>query len=176
MRNPSSRYSLFCPSSISSGFTLLELMISLTIVGLILVIVFGSLRIGARAWEKGEKDVEMHQRQRIVLDLVKRQIASTFVRVVNEKDKQPFFLKGDGESVEFVSRVPMVPGNQAGMVYVKYIIKEEDGSDKKSLMFSEKNTLIIEKVREDQEEEDFFELIPEARIFVLGSHQAQQHQ
>ncbi len=139
-------------------------MISLAIVGLILVIVFGSLRIGARAWEKGERDVEIHQRQRVVLDLIKRQIASAFVvGTVIEKDKQPFIIKGDGESVEFVSRVPMVPGNLAGMVYVKYVVREEDGGGKKRLMFSEKNTLLTEKAVEDQGEEDFFELIPGAQ-------------
>ena len=148
-------------SEIQNGFTLLELLISFTIIGLILVIVFGSLRIGARAWEKGEKDVEMRQRERIVLDLVKRQIASIFVRVVKEKDEQPFFLKGDGESMEFISRIPMVPGNRAGLVYVKYVVGAGDGG-KKRLMFSEKNTYIIEKVMEDQAEDEFFELIPGA--------------
>ena len=149
-------------SSIPFGFTLLELMISLTIIGLILVLVFGSLRIGARAWEKGEKDVEMRQRERIVLDLVKRQIASTFVRVVKDKDESPFFLKGDGESVEFISRVPMVPGKRAGLVYVKYVVRTDGGEGKKSLTFSEKNTYIVEKIMEDQAEEEFFELLPGA--------------
>ena len=33
-------------------------MISLTIMALVLVLVFGAFRIGSRAWEKGEKDVE----------------------------------------------------------------------------------------------------------------------
>ena len=149
-------------SSIPFGFTLLELMISLTIIGLILVLVFGSLRIGARAWEKGEKDVEMRQRERIVLDLVKRQIASTFVRVVKDKEESPFFLKGDGQSVEFISRVPMVPGKRAGLVYVKYVVRTDGGEGKKSLTFSEKNTYIVEKIMEDQAEEEFFELLPGA--------------
>ncbi|MBL7204769.1 MAG: prepilin-type N-terminal cleavage/methylation domain-containing protein [Desulfobacteraceae bacterium] len=169
LRNHKPKYAVSCQSSIINhqssippGFTLLELLISFTIIGLILVIVFGSLRIGARAWEKGEKDVEMRQRERIVLDLVKRQIASMFVRVVKENDEQPFFLKGDGESMEFISRIPMVPGNRAGLVYVKYVVRPEDGG-KKRLMFSEKNIYIIEKVMEDQAEEDFFELIPGAQ-------------
>ena len=153
IRNPKSK--------IKNGFTLLELMISLTIVGLILVIVFGSLRIGARAWEKGEKDVEMRQRERIVFDLVKRQIASTFVRVVKKKDDEPFFLKGDGESMEFISRVPMVPGKRSGLVYVKYVVRSGDEGTKR-LMFSEKNKYIVEKIMEDQDEDEFFELIPGA--------------
>ena len=61
----------------NKGFTLLELLISLTILGVIVVIIFGAFRIGIRAWEKGEKDVESRQRQRIVLDLSKQQLAST---------------------------------------------------------------------------------------------------
>lgn len=170
LRNLESAHSHFRQSSIVNrqstippGFTLLELLISLTIMGLILVLVFGSLRIGVRAWEKGEKDVEMRQRERIVLDLVKRQIASIFVRVVKDKDERPFFLKGDGESMEFISRVPMVPGKRAGLVYVKYVIRGEDEDGKKGLFFSEKNTYVIEKIMEDQAEEDFFELIPGAQ-------------
>ena len=38
------------------GFTLLELMLSLAIMGLVLLIIFGALRVGTRAWEKGEKE------------------------------------------------------------------------------------------------------------------------
>ena len=72
----------------SRGFTLLELLISLTIVALIVVIIFGALRIGIRAWEKGEKDVDVRQRQRIVLDLIKRQLASTCVSDVWGKVQQ----------------------------------------------------------------------------------------
>jgi len=168
LKDCDSTYLFFCHSAFriphsafQNGFTLLELLISLTIMGLILVLVFGSLRIGVRAWEKGEKDVEMRQRERIVLDLVKRQIASIFVRVVKEKDDQPFFIKGDGESMEFISRIPMVPGNRAGLVYVKYVVRAGDEGTKR-LMFSEKNIYIIEKIMEDQAEEDFFELIPGA--------------
>jgi len=170
LRNCNSKYSGFSQSAIcnlqsaiSPGFTLLELMISLTIVGLILVLIFGSLRIGARAWEKGEKDVEIHQRQRVVLENIKRQIASIFVRKVTGDDKQPFFLKGDGETMEFISRVSMLPANQMGLVYVKYVVEAGDGSGKTRLLFSEKNVVIIEKVMEDQDEEDFHELIPGAQ-------------
>ena len=125
--------------------------------------VFSALRIGVRAWEKGEKDVEIHQRQRVVLENIKRQIASTFVRKVTGDDKQPFFLKGDGGSMEFISRVSMLPANQMGLVYVRYVVEPWDGNGKTRLLFSEKNVVIIEKVMEDQDEDDFHELIPGAQ-------------
>jgi len=79
-------------SSISSGFTLLELLISLSIVGLILLIVFGALRIGSRAWEKGERDVEAHQRQRIVLGLIKQQLASASLLEIKDRGPEAVFI------------------------------------------------------------------------------------
>ena len=164
------QYSIFnIRYSISPGFTLLELLISLTIIGLILVIVFGALRIGARAWEKGEKDVETHQRQRVVLDNIKRQIASTCLREIKdeakkETGKKKIFFRGDSEGMEFVTRVPMVPTTRSGMVYVRYVVREEDGGDNKRLMLYEKDILFIKKEEDigEQDEEDFFELIPGA--------------
>lgn len=151
-------------SSVPPGFTLLELMISLTIIGLILVLVFGALRIGVRAWEKGEKDVEIHQRQRVVLNSIKRQIASACLREIRIEDGEPFFFKGDKESMEFISTLSMVPTTQSGMVYVKYVVREEDEGEKKRLMLYEKDVVFIDKEKgvEDQDEADFFELIPGA--------------
>ena len=169
VENRKSKYAVFCQSSIPPGFTLLELMISLTIIGLILVLVFGSLRIGARAWEKGEKDVEIHQRQRVVLDNIKRQIASTCLREIKDEaekggDKKKIFFKGDNETMEFISRIPMTPSARSGIVYVNYVVSEEDRGDKKRLMLYEKDILFIKTEEDigDQDEEDFFELIPGA--------------
>jgi general secretion pathway protein J len=169
--NGKPKYSVFCQSSIinhqstiPSGFTLLELLISLTIIGLILVIVFGALRIGARAWEKGEKDVEIHQRQRVVLENVKRQISSTCLSEIMSEDEKEVFFRGDRESMEFMSRLPMVPTTRSGMVYVKYVVGEEVGGEKKRLMFHEKDVVFFEKEKDidDQDEADFFDLIPRA--------------
>lgn len=174
--NRKPKYSVSCQSTIDNrqstippGFTLLELLISLTIIGLILVIVFGALRIGSRAWEKGEKDVEIRQRQRVVLENIKRQIASTCLREIKgedkgAEDKKRIFFKGDSEEMEFMTRVPMVPTTRSGMVYVKYVVREEDGGDKKRLMLYEKDILFIETEEDigDQDEADFFELIPGA--------------
>ncbi len=151
-------------STIPPGFTLLELLISLTIIGLILVIVFGALRIGARAWEKGEKDVEIHQIQRIVLENMKRQIASTCLREIMSEDQKEVFFRGDRESMEFMSRLPMVPTTRSGMVYVKYVVREEEGGEKKRLMLYEKDVVFLEKEKDldDLDEAEFFELIPGA--------------
>ena len=151
--------------STSLGFTLLELMISLTILGLILVIVFGALRIGVRAWEKGEKDIDVHQRERIVLALVKAQIASASATEITGKEADQFRFEGEAESMAFVSDLPIVPTNMSGMVYVKYIIQPADGVKGYSLMVYEKNLAFIDKEKKmkDPDESEFFNLIPAAK-------------
>jgi general secretion pathway protein J len=156
-------------STIPYGFTLLELMISLTIMGLVLVLVFGALRIGARAWEKGERDVEIHQRQRVVLDNIRRQIASVSlqgIKVDGEKGQvaKKVFFRGDSEAMEFMSRVPMSPMTRSGMVYAKYAVREDDSGETSRFLLYEKDVVFINKEKDisDPEESEFFELIPRA--------------
>jgi len=153
----------------SRGFTLLELLIALTITAVIVVIIFGALRIGIRAWEKGEKDVDSRQRQRIVLDLIKRQLASTCVSDVWGRDQQLVSLKGDNKSIEFVSHIPMAPGNRFGLVYVKYAVKQEKEGGKEHLTFYEKNIALPDKKigAGNPDEGDFSELIPGMKSIVF---------
>jgi general secretion pathway protein J len=153
----------------NKGFTLLELIIALTIVAVIVVIIFGALRIGIRAWEKGEKDVDSRQRQRIVLDLIKRQLASISVSEVWGRDQQMVSLKGDHKSVEFVSHIPMTPGNRFGMVYVKYAVRQAKGEGKENLTFYEKNIALPGKKSgaDNPDEGDFSELIPGMKSIVF---------
>ena len=40
------------PHDGEAGFTLLELLISMTLLGLLMLVVLGGLRFGARAWER----------------------------------------------------------------------------------------------------------------------------
>lgn len=169
LRNRKPKPAVFCQSSIinhqssiSAGFTLLELLISLSIVGLILIIVFGALRIGSRAWEKGEREVEAHQRERIVLELVKQQLTSASLQEIKVGEQKPFYLKGNDRSVSFISRVPVLPDNWLGMAYVQYIVEDEEGGDRERLSFCEKSVLLLgkDKEMEEPEEDDFLLLIP----------------
>jgi general secretion pathway protein J len=149
------------------GFTLLELLIALTIVALIVVVIFGALRISIRAWEKGEKDVDIRQRQRVVLDLIKRQLASTCVSDVWGRDQNLVSLKGDSKSIEFVSHIPMTPGNRFGPVYVQYAVKPEKEGNKEHLTFYERSIALPDKSTGKPDEGDFSELLPGMKSIVF---------
>jgi len=144
----------------SKGFTLLELMIAITITAVMVVIIFGALRIGIRAWEKGEKDVDIRQKQRIVLDLIKRQITSTCMSNW-EKGRAKISVKGDHKSIVFASHAPMKPGNPSGLFYVQYAVKQDKNSDTECLRYYERNITAPDiKITADQPDEgDFSELL-----------------
>ncbi|MCG6877884.1 MAG: prepilin-type N-terminal cleavage/methylation domain-containing protein [Deltaproteobacteria bacterium] len=143
----------------ASGFTLLELIISLTILGVVLLIIFGALRIGTRAWEKGEKDIAVYQRQRAVLGLLSQQIASACVHEIKWGD-DAFYFRGSEKKMEFVSRMPIVPGALTGVVFVKYEIEDVAKDGKMQLRLFEKDAgFMKDEDIENQRDEDFFTLI-----------------
>ncbi len=144
-----------------NGFTLLELMVSLALMVLIVGIVFGSLRIGSRAWERGERDVESHQKTRIVLGMIQRQLASTCVHEVKGPGGKSFLLKGDDKSLTLVSYIPLIPTNKYGMVYAYYQVEPKQESEGERLVFYEKNVVLLNEDSDldSPNEDDFTELI-----------------
>lgn len=146
------------------AFTLLELIISLTIIAVILAIIFGAFRIGIRAWEKGENDIDKLQRYRIVLDLIHRQLTSITYKNVTIDDKDQLILKGDAKFFEFTSHVSLKPENQFGIVYVKYRITENEKAGETFSAY-EKNMVLFDKEFKisDIDDNEFFELIPNAQ-------------
>ncbi len=121
------------------GFTLIELLISITIIGVVLVVVMGAFRIGINAWEKGEADIETYQRQQIVLQLIKGQLASIQPAAIQKEGADPYLFLGNERTVEFVSDVSIVPGNRYGRVFVKYRLRQRAEGDGVSLEIYEKS-------------------------------------
>ncbi len=121
------------------GFTLIELLISITIIAVVLVLVMGAFRIGINAWEKGEADIETYQRQQIVLQLIKRQLASIQPAAIRKEGADPYFFLGNERTVEFVSEVSIVPANRYGRVFVKYRLRQSAEGEAVSLEIYEKS-------------------------------------
>lgn len=156
------------PRRADSGFTLMELLISITILGVILTIIMGALRIGVRAWETGGRDVESRQRLQIVMSLIKQQLGSASPESIRKPDMDPYLFKGDGHLLEFISRVSIVPENAHGKAYVTYRI-ETDGDDGTSLKAVEKSLVRMRPDDDpfDVDDADFYELISGAHRIMF---------
>lgn len=154
------------------GFTLLELLISLTIIAVMMTIIFGALRTGVRAWEKGEKSVESQQRCRIVLSMIQRQLSAISLFDLQGLKNKPFYLKGDELRLQFLSGVSLVPANEFGMVYVQYRILRD--GERQRVMFYEKNMALLSKEMnpDDIPESDFYPLFSDVYDFRFEYLQA----
>lgn len=90
----------------SRGFTLLELLVAMLLLGLLTLPLFGSLRLGARTWSTAEAGAARVERLMAGQEALRRQIAAALPR----RDDAPF--EGSARTLSFAGRLPMagVPG------------------------------------------------------------------
>jgi len=153
----------------SAGFTLLELIISLTIIAIIAMMVQNGFRLSVSAWEKGESAIEDQQRYRYVLELIQRQLSSSLPHASSEKVKtdSDVVFKGDDASLEFVSRMSLISGDSSGMIRVRYRVEVKD--ERKSVLFAESNLVDRLSVSSQDEpgEEDWHILLSDIHDFAF---------
>jgi general secretion pathway protein J len=138
-----------------SGFTLLELLVSIVLIGLIVAIVGASMRLGYRSLDKGEKKALMSERFKVSLNLMDAQIQSwasfkTSGETVDETNQNLF--EGKKDSLRFASNYSLM-GGQRGYIIVAYRV-ETDTNDKRTL-FAQENTIGMENQKEVKLLEDF---------------------
>jgi general secretion pathway protein J len=111
------------------GFTLLELILALTIVGTVVLLALGAFRIGQRSGVKGDMVSEKNQRLRIAVERVRQQLSAATVYIGPGDDDVVLGFEGDGAEIRFVSQVSLIPGQERGLVWVHYRIFETSDQD-----------------------------------------------
>jgi general secretion pathway protein J len=117
------------------GFTLLELMISISMLVIIIVIISGAMRLASRSISAGEKKVEALERLRTSLSVMNAQIQSGVPLMYSDLGAQKSYFKGDRTSLQLATNYS-IWGGQKGHVIVNYRV-ETDRSGKRSLYASE---------------------------------------
>ena len=102
---------LGAPMSRRRGFTLLELLVALAIVGALLALALGSLRVGLAAWRQGDDRAEAHAHLRSLSELLARSVAAAFpYRQSGAEGGEPQIqFKGEAGRVSFVTLAPPFP-------------------------------------------------------------------
>ncbi len=115
-----------------NGFTLLEMIIALTLVAMMAVSLWGVFRISVRSWQDGTGSIDSNQRYRTVLDLVKKQLASIY-GLTSPPDLQtggavyPLFAGGE-TSLQCISLNSLRFQSNPGLAMVSYdVIRDERG-------------------------------------------------
>lgn len=116
--------SSFCLHTSDSGFTLLELVIALTILPLIILIIGNGFRLGMNAWEKGEQETVWTQRFRVLSGLLSQQIKSAYPYMMEVEDEKVAVFEGKEDSILFVTT--LTDSAYGGFKWVRY--SQKDGT------------------------------------------------
>jgi general secretion pathway protein J len=93
------------------GFTLLELLIAITLLGFILVILFSGLRLASRSWDTGVERATQTNDMRLVENLIRRAIAQIHPVVWQQEAAEPrLSFTGAREAMVFTAPLPAQAG------------------------------------------------------------------
>lgn len=112
------------------GFTLLEVLIALSIVGMLLVIAFGGMRVALSAWRQGDDRADVHQHIRGVAVIVARGLGAAYPYLATRglSPERVVLFKGGERRLEFVTQAPPFP-LAAPIAFTAVVIALEEGEE-----------------------------------------------
>lgn len=108
------------------GFTLIEVLIAMTLLSIMVVLLFGSLKICADSWEKGESKISSVNEVAVVYNFFQRHLseAKPLWNDLSEKE-MTFSFQGKAQSLQFVSTFPASAG-RSGLQLFSLALQQED--------------------------------------------------
>ena len=100
-----------CRRATERGFTLLELLVAVTILGLILTLLFGGLRFGTRAWESTSDRIAWSTQLDVTQGFIRRVLGEAYPLGLPEASRdltggQALTFVGQRDSVVFTGLLP----------------------------------------------------------------------
>jgi len=89
-----------------TGFTLLELLIAMTLLGMILVLLFGGLRLGVRSWDASQRQVDTLNSVRSVENFLRREMSLAYPYLWKGTPGQRVAFLGERNKLSFVAQLP----------------------------------------------------------------------
>jgi general secretion pathway protein J len=104
----------------SPGFTLLELLIALALLGLISGLLYGSLSLSANSWDRGEAKVQQVSDMRLTEEMLRQTLSAQHPLRFHKVVDQPLYFAGAGDSLAFAAALPGRAGG--GMFYFRVAV------------------------------------------------------
>jgi general secretion pathway protein J len=128
-------FSCHSPRNSARGFTLIEVLIAMTLLSVMVVLLFGSLKICAQSWEMGEKKIAEVNEMAVVYNFFQQHLSAAkplkndFTEDESLQDdftegESKLSFQGDAQSLQFVSVFPASAG-RAGMQLFSLEVQDE---------------------------------------------------
>ena len=109
-----------------SGFTLVELMVALALLGLMSATLAGSLALAGRSWDAGETKVADTASMRVAQEFLRSQLEGQHAQRMKKMPDVPILFGGDRGEMRFAAPLPSrVEGG--GIWYYRLRVAEVDG-------------------------------------------------
>lgn len=113
-----------CHSNQQAGFTLIEVVLAMTLLSVMIVLLFGTLRTSAQSWEGGEGRVAQASEAALVYQFFRRHLSVTQAlwQDFDPDQGRIFSFVGKSDALQFVSPLPASaarPGLQMFTVYLR---------------------------------------------------------
>ena len=126
VKRPCRLNSVPCPLYLR-GFTLIEVLIAMTLLSIMVVLLFSSLKICADSWGKGESKITDVNEIAVVYNFFQRDL-SVAKPLWNDlsPEERIFSFQGKAQSMQFVSAFPASAGRPGLQLFSLYLQEEED--------------------------------------------------
>jgi len=103
-----------------NGFTLIEMLIAMTLLGIMVVLLFASLRIAAESWNAGEDRIIKVNKKAVVYQFFKQRFRS--IRPVSIQPAEAGAMpqsafQGQSQSIRFVAALPVAAARKGLQVF-----------------------------------------------------------
>jgi general secretion pathway protein J len=90
------------------GFTLVEVVLAVSITAVVVLLATAGLRVGLRAWESGQRRADLQQESRALVELISESLAGTFPYQGRPglSPERVVLFQGEPEEVHFVTSAP----------------------------------------------------------------------
>jgi len=109
------------------GFTLVEMMVAIAILGLFLAASMGAVRVGSRSWEAGLRQAEEAETLRAGAELLRRQLGQLQPMRWSDPDGDHLVLLAGPERLVFVAPAPALAGGAGLLVHELTVEPTDDG-------------------------------------------------
>ncbi|MEN8260487.1 MAG: prepilin-type N-terminal cleavage/methylation domain-containing protein, partial [Pseudomonadota bacterium] len=151
----------------AAGFTLLEMLIAITLLGIMMTLLFGSLRTCVRSWEAGEKLAAKTGRMAVIESFIRTYLSNAMPLIDDLSEEDPVFsFKGTDRSVQFVSSLPASAGR--GGLYIFNLDLVNDGREKVLQLTLRPFYPLFDEAQEVKEEIIILENIEEMKLAYFG--------
>lgn len=121
------------PGRRNGGFTLIEVLLAISLMAIIMAMAYGGFRAGVRATTSGEELIEETNRLRVAHEFVGRQLSLAQPLIIEETEDGHIRFEGEGDRVRYIA--PMPGYLSYGGAYVQEL-RLESGREGMDLVFA----------------------------------------